>query len=183
MFRLQTSFQRGAATVEFALVVIAFLTVVFGIIEMGRLFYLFNTVQEVTRRAAREAVVRYVWDAPSIQRYAVFQPGASGDAQLPGAGEISNLAVSIRYLNQVDASGAGVAADPLPVDPTDNITACVSKTPSCINFVEVTVCTMQDGACAPVQYAPLFGMWPFSLFTVDIPRSTVVMPAESLGLL
>ncbi|HJV84030.1 MAG TPA: TadE family protein [Noviherbaspirillum sp.] len=183
MSRTQTSPQRGAATVEFALVAVAFLTVIFGIIEMGRLFYLWNTVQEVTRRAAREAVVRYVWDAPAIQRYAVFQPGTTGDVKLPAAGEISNLAVSIRYLNNVDASGAGVVADPLPADPVDNITACVSKLPGCINFVEASVCTMQNGACTPVQYVPLFDMWPFSLFAVDIPGSTVVMPAESLGLL
>ncbi|WP_136419829.1 TadE family protein [Herbaspirillum sp. ST 5-3] len=175
--------QHGAASVEFALVAVAFLTVVFGIIEMGRLFYLWNTVQEVTRRAAREAVVRYVEDAPAIQRYAVFQPDASGVVQLPGAAEISNLAVDIRYLNRVNASGVGVPADPLPPSPVDNITACVSKTPSCINFVEVTVCMGEDGACTPVQYVPLFGMWPFNLFAVDIPGSTVVMPAESLGLL
>lgn len=170
--------QHGAATVEFALVAIAFLTVVFGIIEMGRLFYLWNTVQEVTRRAAREAVVRYVWDVPAIQRYAVFQPDASGDVQLPGAAEISNLSIGIRYLNQVD-----VPADPLPPSPVDNITACVAKTSSCIHFVEVTLCQVQAGGCAPVQYVPMFAMWPFNLFAVDIPGSTVVMPAESLGLL
>lgn len=183
MLRRHPSSQRGAASVEFALVAVAFLTVIFGILEMGRLFYLWNTVQEVTRRAAREAVVRYTWDVPSIQRYAVFRPGSSGDALLPGAGEISNFAVSIRYLNHVDAAGVGIAADPIPANPADNITECVGKTASCINFVEVAVCTPQAGGCTPVQYVPMVQMWPFNLFAVDIPGSTVVMPAESLGLL
>ena len=44
--------QRGVAAVEFALVVIIFLTLLFGIIELARSMYVFNTLKEVTRRAA-----------------------------------------------------------------------------------------------------------------------------------
>ena len=45
--------QQGAAAVEFALVALLFFTLLFGILEFGRMLYLYNTVQEVSRRAAR----------------------------------------------------------------------------------------------------------------------------------
>lgn len=48
--------QQAAAAVEFAVVVIFFLTLLFGVLEMARLVFLFNTLQEVARRAAALAV-------------------------------------------------------------------------------------------------------------------------------
>jgi len=55
--RLRVMPQRGAAAVEFALVSVAFFTLLFGIIEFGRLLYLWNTTAEATRRGARIAAV------------------------------------------------------------------------------------------------------------------------------
>ena len=49
--------QRGAAAVDFALVSVVFFTLLFGVMEMGRLTYLWNTAAEVTRLGARMAVV------------------------------------------------------------------------------------------------------------------------------
>ncbi|MES2299560.1 MAG: TadE/TadG family type IV pilus assembly protein [Pseudomonadota bacterium] len=56
---MNTRMQRraGAATVEFALVVVAFMIVLLGIIEMGRTLFLFNSAAEATRRGARTATV------------------------------------------------------------------------------------------------------------------------------
>jgi len=47
---------RGVAAVEFALLAICFFTVFLGLMELARLVYVFNTLQEVTRRAAAMAI-------------------------------------------------------------------------------------------------------------------------------
>ena len=49
--------QTGATTVEFALVMLMFLIVVFGIMDFSRLLYTWNTANEVAREGARYAVV------------------------------------------------------------------------------------------------------------------------------
>ena len=49
--------QRGAAAVDFALVSVVFFTLLIGVMEMGRLTYLWNTTAEATRLGARMAVV------------------------------------------------------------------------------------------------------------------------------
>ena len=49
--------QKGAATVEFALVVIIFFTLLVGIAEIGRLLFTLNAASEATRLGARLASV------------------------------------------------------------------------------------------------------------------------------
>jgi len=49
--------QRGVAAVEFALIAGVFFTLLIGIIEFSRVLYYWNTAAEVTRLAARTAVV------------------------------------------------------------------------------------------------------------------------------
>lgn len=168
--------QRGAAAVEFAIVAMLFFTVILGIMEFGRILYVWNTVQEVTRRAAREAVVRSFADADKIARAAVFNPeGSSGTAYLPAGLEITSANVKINYLN-----GNLVAADPMPLDPSENISFCndATRAASCIRFVEACVATGGD-CTGSVQYAPMAGIFPF--LAISIPVSSVIMPAESLG--
>lgn len=177
--------QRGAAAVELALVAIPFFLMLFGAIEFGRLLYLWNTAQEVTRNAARLAVVTDFTNAAAvaaIRRSAVFR---IDDGPLPGAPELTTANVNIRYLN-----AAGVPADPMPVDPGDNISACLdaARVSSCIRFVEVCLST---GVTCDVGERVAFTPFTFfftgsgysraDLTGVRIPMSTVRMPAESLG--
>ena len=49
--------QRGVAAVEFALIASLFFTLLIGIIEFSRVLFYWNTAAEVTRLAARTAVV------------------------------------------------------------------------------------------------------------------------------
>lgn len=175
--------QRGAAAVEFALVAIPFFLLLLGAVEFGRLMYLWNTVQEVTRNAARQAVVTDFRNNTAIQQSAVF--GAMpGPSLLPGAPEITSASVRIRYLNAtfgevVISSGAPNN----PTDPGDNITACLdtNRAAVCIRYVEV--CMSTDTTCSPtgsIPFAPMISL--FSGFgSIKIPLSTVRMPAESLG--
>jgi TadE-like protein len=49
--------QRGTATVEFALIASLIFSLLFGILEMSRILFYWNTATEVTRLGARLAVV------------------------------------------------------------------------------------------------------------------------------
>lgn len=154
--------QRGAAAVEFALIAMVFFTLLLGIIEFGRFMYLWSSSQEVTRRAAREAVVLWVSQADTARNRALF-----GGASLPAGAEITADTINIRYLN-----AAGNPASPMPSDPADNISACLDadRVASCIRYVEASV---------SAQYVPMIGL--FTFLAIDLPPSTVTMPAESLG--
>src|SRR5439155_22094904 len=102
--------QRGAAAVEFALIAVVFFMVLLGITEFGRIMYIWNPAQEVTRRAAREAVVRdcSAAEIAAIQRDSIFKSGTRGTVSLPAGIEIANTTVKIAYL-AVDAGGNRVA--------------------------------------------------------------------------
>jgi hypothetical protein len=154
--------QRGAAAVEFALVSLLFFTLLFGILEFGRMLYLYNTVQEVTRRAAREAVVRWVDETDAIKTLALSV------SALPAAPELTAANITIRYLNK---SGAEVTLP--PTDPGDNLSACGdnTRTASCIDSVRVSI----DN----VSYTPMVSL--FGFLNIAVPASVVVMHAESLG--
>lgn len=161
--RLRRARQRGVAAVEFALVSLLFFTVLFGILEFGRMLYVYNTLQEVTRRAAREAVVRWIDQGSTIRTLALF-----GAATLPGAPEIGAANIRIEYLKK----DGGVVDSP-PLDPGDNLSACgdATRTANCIDSVRVSVNN--------VVYTPAVGL--FSMFSVALPASSVTMHAESLG--
>ena len=55
--------QAGVAAVEFALVSALFFTVLLGVMEMGRLLWIWNAAVEATRLGARMAVVCDIGDA------------------------------------------------------------------------------------------------------------------------
>lgn len=155
---------RGVTTVEFAIISILFFILLFGILEFGRLFYVFNTVQEVTRRAAREAVVSWAPDNEnSIKRLALF-----GSNALPAGAEITLDKIDIQYLNK---AGGTVSKGSVPNGATDNIEKCLAGSPYCIAYVKVSI--------TDVTYAPMVSLFPF--LAVPIPASTVIMPAESMG--
>lgn len=168
--------QRGAAAVEFALVAVLLIVLLLGIVEFGRFLYLYNTVQEVTRCAARQAVVHWTDQVDEIQRACVFREGSTDpEVGLPAAPEVSNLKVSIRFVN---ASGA--PANPMPISSEDNIDACLDLAANgCIRFVEASIQDCSGSSCVPVRYQPMIGLFPY--LGINIPISTVRMPVESLG--
>lgn len=182
---LSTSRQSGIAAIEFAFIAIPFFLLIIGVMEVGRLMYVWNTVQEVTRNAARQAVVtdfRDVAAVDAIRRRALFR---LTDGTLPAAAEVSTANVVIRYLN-----AAGNVPTSMPESPADNLSACQDSTrvDECVRFVEV--CVSSGTTCAPnelIAFAPMTGLFSGSSvvgtdFTVlRIPLSSMRMPAESLG--
>lgn len=163
--------QRGASAVEFGIIAMLFFTLFFGILEFGRFFYLFNTVQEVTRCAARAAVVKWKDNWGGIPQQCLFD----ADELIVGW-EIKKANVHLRALNLAGGEAA-------PASISENISNCVTDPAgtNCIRFVEARVvkeCEDESGDCQLIQYQPMFGLIPLS---VNIPGSTVTMPAESLG--
>ena len=172
--------QRGATAVEFGIIAVVFFTIFFGIIEFGRFFYLYNTVQEVTRCAARAAAVTWKgnnddWSGTTIRQQCLF-----GADELVAGWEIHGVNVRLRALNL-----AGGVADPDSKE--ENISSCTVDPAGddCIRFVEASIvvedsCDDNGENCQPIRYQPMFGLM-IPVSGVGIPNSTVRMPAESLG--
>lgn len=153
--------QRGASAVEFGLIAVLFFTLFFGIIEFGRLFYLYNTVQEVTRCVARQATVKWTDQWGNIKQQCLF-----GGTSLPFGAEITAGNINIEYL-----TASEVDPTPFPSSAADNMSACESEPDGCIALVRVSIVN--------ASYTPMVGG--FAFLSVSMPPSTVTMSAESLG--
>jgi hypothetical protein len=98
--------QGGAAAVEFALVASLLFTLLFGIMEMGRVLFYWNTATEATRLGARLAVVCNK-DAAAIKTrmsnmLGILSPGNIDINYEPGGCDINScrwVTVSITGLN------------------------------------------------------------------------------------
>lgn len=95
--------QQGITTVESAIVMLLALTTLFAVIEIARVFYVFNALEEATRRGARVAAVCQVND-PAIGQIASFT--ASG---APVVGGLSPANIAVQYLD----SFGNVLANPM----------------------------------------------------------------------
>lgn len=95
--------QEGGHTVEFAIVGAMFFILLFGAIEFGRLMFVWNTLDEVSRKSARVAAVCPV-NHSAIRRVGMFDAAVSSGASpvLPGLNEAN---IRIDYL---DLSGSAV---------------------------------------------------------------------------
>lgn len=155
--------QRGVATVEFALISLIFFTLLFGALELARMLYIYNTLQEVTRRAAREMTVRWITQESTVKTLALF-----GAPTLPGGAMINSSSINIEYL-----AADGNAVTSFPDDPSDNLSACgdAMRTASCIYSVRVSI--------NPVNYSPMLAL--FNFLNISLPASSVTMHAESMG--
>lgn len=98
--------QRGAAAVEFALVAGLLFTVLFGIMEMSRVLFYWNTATEATRLGARLAVVCDKDDTAiktrMSQMLGVLTPSNIDVAWAPGGCDLNScrsVTVSITGLN------------------------------------------------------------------------------------
>lgn len=177
--------QRGGAAVEFALLVLIFLPLIFGILELARLVYMFNILQEVTRRAATMAA-NSSFDADTLDTVRSRALFADRNGNLLFGTPVTPAHVRIDYLFiSRDGSTGTVTPEPvtiLPASPTQNYTNCVANpySPGCIRLVRVRICQPGGGGeCTPVPYQMQF---PFiDLSRLTLPRSETIVPANTLG--
>lgn len=179
--------QEGTAAIEFALLALIFFTLVFGIIEVARLLYVYNTLQEVTRRAAAAAANVYARDDTALQKvkqYAVFRD-SPGELLLAPPVSDANIRIEYLALKRDSASNAlsltKIDHDSLPSCAAQNRQICMRdpNADNCIRFVQVSVCdTANTGSCVPVTSKMLF---PLVELGVALHKATTITPAESLG--
>jgi Flp pilus assembly protein TadG len=90
--------QTGVTTVEFAIIGLLALIVMFAVLEFGRLVFTVNALSEATRRGARMATVCPLND-PAIAQVTVFNaPG--GDSTSPIVSGLTAGHVAVDYLDQ-----------------------------------------------------------------------------------
>ena len=94
--------QQGLTTVEAAIGTVLILVVLFGTIEFARAIYVWNFLDEVTRRAARVAAVCPIEDEEIAKNAAIFANPVAGTQQSPHVGALSTSDIEIEYL---DAAG------------------------------------------------------------------------------
>lgn len=168
--------QRGVAAVEFGMLAMLFFTFVFGVIELARALYMWSSMVEVTRRAARSAAYSDFSssaDMAALRSRAIFEHVGG----LPLRGDISASNLNIDYLN-----GSLVPVAP-PACPAQNYAICNTdpEAASCIRFVRVRLCTESSGAgCGRVDYVPIMGNF-FPGAALRYPTFATVTPAGSLG--
>jgi hypothetical protein len=179
--------QKGTAAVEFALLAAIFFTLVFGIIEVARLMYMYNTLQEVTRRAAAAAANVYPGNKTRLQEVkqdAIFR---SSPSELVLASPISDKNIRIEYLALTRETLTGAMSlskideGSLPSCEAQNRQRCMRdpNANNCIRFVQVQVCDEADGSeCRPVTSKMLM---PLVDMRVPLHRATTIASAESLG--
>jgi len=177
--------QAGATAVEFAVVVIIFFILVFGVLELARAMFLFNTLQESTRRAAAAAANTDFRDSgalDAVRANAVFRTSAG---RLVLGDPVTDKHVRIDYMSISNTGGALALRriDPasLPTCPSHNRLICLANPhdDSCIQMVRVQICQTGGSAeCAPVRYRALF---PLITMPLDLPKAVTLVPAGSLG--
>lgn len=177
-FRRPSGRQFGTAAIEFAMTSLIFFTFVFGIIEVSRLLYVFNTLQEVTRRAAATAVNVYPSDTDAIARLkqsAVFRD-TSGELML--ASPVSDSHVRLDYL-AFDLSPIPKGSWPSCAAQNRQICMANPHSSSCIRFVQVRICEPgQTGNCQRVTSGTLV---PLVHFNVQLPIAETIAAVETLG--
>lgn len=148
--------QRGASTVEFALVGAIFLLLVLAIVEIGRAMFTWNALTESTRMGARAAAVCAI-QSNSIADTALF----NNMNIVPG---LQAAHVNVNYLD----AGGTVVANPNP----GNAAGFMS-----VRFVQVSI----QGYNLDLMI-PGFGSITLPPFTTTVPRESLgIVPKEASG--
>jgi Flp pilus assembly protein TadG len=184
----QAAFQRrtrqaGVVAIEFALVAIIFFTLVFATLELARMEFLLNTLEEVTRRAASAAANVDYRDATALQNVqsgAVFR-NTSGPLAL--GTPVTSDNVKIDYLSLSRATWNLNHMSTLPACPAGNRLNCTTdpNADNCIRFVRARVCASMDGDgnCDTLPYQMVFPF--FNLSGMKLPSAETIVPAGTLG--
>lgn len=175
--------QTGATAVEFAIVILFFLTFIFATLELARIEYLVNTLMEVTRRGAAGAAnvsFRNGTALRDVQANAVFR-NASGT--LPFGHPVTADNVMIDYLSVSRDTLDLKHVTALPSCPERNRWNCIADpyADNCIRFVRARICASMDNAgnCQPLRFQRVFPFLDLSRNTV--PTAETIVPAGSLG--
>lgn len=102
--------ERGAALLEFAIGATLFLSAVFGVMEVGRLLWVHNSLVDATRRAARYAVNQGMSGAAQAEAKNMAVYGNAGGTGQPLVQDLATTQVKITYQN-FELGGGTVTAE------------------------------------------------------------------------
>jgi hypothetical protein len=169
--------------VEFSLVAILFFTVVFATLELARVEFLLNTMQEVTRRAAAAAANVNYNDPTAMQKVQADAVFRNSPGPLTLGDPITADNVKIDYLSVSKATWDLTHMSTLPACPAGNRLNCMTDPDgdNCIRFVRARVCASMDdaGNCSPMSYQMVFPF--FDLSGMKLHSAETIVPAGSLG--
>lgn len=152
---MSRSRQKGLTTVEFAFVGAVLFMMIFGVLEVGRAFYVYSMLDEVARRGSRLAAVCPVND-PAVPQLAVFNSSGDGsDSAL-----VKGLVPSNVVVDYLDANAAVV---------TDPAVSGFAE----IRFVRARVVGFQHSMMVPFVAG---------LDNFQMPEFESILPRESLGI-
>jgi hypothetical protein len=189
-FRCQAKrreFGQGSVLVEFALIVLVFLMFLFAVLELARLMFLYNTFQEVTRRAASVAATtdfNKSGEMDKVRWNAIFRTSAGGLVLMP---ELTDEAVRIDYMSLSIGSDGAMTMQPIasgvaPTSPEENRRNCLIDpyADNCIRLVRVRICDPKTTSdCAPMIFKTLTSIVNLA---VPMPLATTIAPVQTLGL-
>ena len=104
--------EKGTTVAEFAVVALLFFTMIFGIIEFGRLLYTHNALTDATRRGARYAALHpggSEADKQAVRNFVVYGPNGTFDVDgnptsAPMINDLTTDMVEVEF-NGVDLDG------------------------------------------------------------------------------
>lgn len=147
--------QQGLTTVEFSIISTIAMLVMLSVLELGRLMFVMNALNEATRRGARMAAVCPI-DDPAIARTAVFSTSGGGDDS-PFVNGLSTSNIQLDYLNIAGA----------PIDATDPNNFIL------IRFVRVGITNFQHNM---IIFAPFDASFTMPDFASTLPRESLGVP-------
>lgn len=153
---MKSKSMQGVYVVEFAIVGLLLFVLLFGVLEMGRLLFTVNVLNESVRRGARLAAVCNIQD-PTILRRAVF-----ADVDKATSNIVRNLDTADLTISYLDENGAKIA-DPSP-----------SGGFSQIRFVQVSIEQFSFSLLIPT----LKGQFLLQPFRAILPRESLGRHAE-----
>ncbi len=147
--------REGATLVEFAFVLVLFLTFLFGIMDFSRFLYTYHHLSNAAREGARWASVRgSTWTATCSSPWAT-----SFDCKA-AAGDVQNYVYSITPPG-INTSSLTVNTTWLTTSPFGN--TCIAKSPGCPVQVQLTY-----------AFKFMFAFLPVSTFNINSTSTMVI---------
>ncbi len=106
--------QDGAAAVEFALVAALFITLLLGLIDFGRILFIWNAAAEATRLGARTSVVCDIGATRVLSDMQQFVPVTTTNVQIDWYDGNGNISTTCTHAN---CAGVAVSIKDLSITP------------------------------------------------------------------
>lgn len=164
----------GATVIEFALVAFIFFLILWGLLEFGRVFYVRNTTEYLTRCMTREAVVLKPSQSDLAKQSCLFKAGTlyTWPFYQTTPDDMKSLFV-IRYYFQ-KGNPKLFEDEPANTSYDNQVNACLAGD-GCVTYVQTRL------APGTLQEFGLLRTWLLSPGTITERYSAVTMPAESMG--